>query len=102
MVFKDGYGMQLLIQDCFDQLEAKLPAALEVNTLVAFRGVVRQGELIALLPHSALIEAKFDPSLVVRPLASNSNLPDNCSLTRRVVMVRTQDSLEIPPIQHFW
>ncbi len=65
-------------------LEPKLQAALEVNTLVAFRGVVPQGELIALLPHSGLIEAKFDPSLVVRPLASNSNLPDNSSLTRRV------------------
>jgi hypothetical protein len=32
VVFKDGYGMQRLIQDCFDKLEAKLPAALEVNT----------------------------------------------------------------------
>ncbi|MFM2062664.1 MAG: hypothetical protein RLZZ507_2334 [Cyanobacteriota bacterium] len=102
VVFKDGYGMQRLIQDRFDKLGAKLQAALEVNTLDAFRGVVRQGELIALLPHSALIEAKFDPSLAIRPLDSNSNLPDNSSLTRRVVMVTTQDRLQIPPIQHFW
>ncbi|MEA5577035.1 LysR family transcriptional regulator [Anabaena sp. UHCC 0451] len=102
VVFKDGYGMQRLIQDRFDKLEAKLQAALEVNTLDAFRGVVRQGELIALLPHSALIEARFDPSLAVRSLASNINLPDNSSLTRRVVMVTTQDRLQIPPIQHFW
>jgi DNA-binding transcriptional LysR family regulator len=102
VVFKDGYGMQRLIQDRFDKLEAKLQAALEVNTLDAFRGVVRQGELIALLPHSALIEARFDPSLAVRPLANNANLADNSSLTRRVVMVTTQDRLQIPPIQHFW
>ncbi|MBD2693010.1 LysR family transcriptional regulator [Anabaena catenula] len=102
VVFKDGYGMQRLIQDRFEQMEAKLQAALEVNTLDAFRGVVRQGELIALLPHSALIEARYDPTLAVRPLANNSNLADNSSLTRRVVMVTTQDRLQIPPIQHFW
>jgi DNA-binding transcriptional LysR family regulator len=102
VVFKDGYGMQRLIQDRFEQMEAKLHAALEVNTLDAFRGVVRQGELIALLPHSALIEARYDPTLAVRPLANNSNLADNSSLTRRVVMVTTQDRLQIPPIQHFW
>jgi DNA-binding transcriptional LysR family regulator len=102
VVFKDGYGMQRLIQDRFDKLGIKLQAALEVNTLDAFRGVVRQGELIALLPHSALIEAKFDISLAVRPLAHNSNLSDNSSLTRRVVMVTTQDRLQIPPIQYFW
>jgi DNA-binding transcriptional LysR family regulator len=104
VVFKDGYGMQRLIQDKFERLEAKLQAVLEVNTLDAFRGVVRQGELIALLPHSALIEARCDPTLAVRPLASNShaNVADNSSLTRRVVMVTTQDRLQIPPIQHFW
>ncbi|MBW4616150.1 MAG: LysR family transcriptional regulator [Desmonostoc vinosum HA7617-LM4] len=104
VVFKDGYGMQRLIQDRFERLEARLQAALEVNTLDAFRGVVRQGELIALLPQSALVEARQDLTLAVRPLASNNNgaLPDNSSLTRRVVMVTTQDRLQIPPIQHFW
>jgi DNA-binding transcriptional LysR family regulator len=102
VVFKDGYGMQRLIQDRFDRLEATLHAALEVNTLDAFRGVVRQGELIALLPQSALIEARCDPSLAVRPLGCNINSADNSSLTRRVVMVTTQDRLQIPPIEHFW
>ncbi len=104
VVFKDGYGMQRLIQDRFERLEARLQAALEVNTLDAFRGVVRQGELIALLPHSALMEAQLDPTLAVRPLASNSNgtVPDTSSLTRRVVMVTTGDRLQIPPIKHFW
>ncbi|RCJ38810.1 transcriptional regulator [Nostoc minutum NIES-26] len=104
VVFKDGYGMQRLVQDKFERLEARLQAALEVNTLDAFRGVVRQGELIALLPHSALMEALQDPTLAVRPLASNSTgaVSDNTGLTRRVVMVTTQDRLQIPPINHFW
>jgi DNA-binding transcriptional LysR family regulator len=104
VVFKDGYGMQRLIQDRFERLDATLQAALEVNTLDAFRGVVRQGELIALLPHSALMEALLDPTLAVRPLACNSNVTvsDTSSLTRRVVMVTTGDRLQIPPINHFW
>ncbi|WP_414562866.1 MULTISPECIES: LysR family transcriptional regulator [unclassified Anabaena] len=96
VVFKDGYGMQRLVKDKFERLEAKLQAALEVNTLDAFRGVVRQGELVALLPHSALMEARNDSTLAVRPLA------DNSGFTRRVVMVTTQDRLLIPPIQNFW
>ncbi|AFY50107.1 transcriptional regulator [Nostoc sp. PCC 7524] len=102
VVFKDGYGMQRLIQEKFERLEATLQAALEVNTLDAFRGVVRQGELIALLPNSALVEARLDPTLAVRPLAGSSSVSDSSSLTRRVVMVTTQDRLQIPPIQHFW
>ncbi|MBD2603403.1 LysR family transcriptional regulator [Scytonema hofmannii FACHB-248] len=104
VVFKDGYGMQRLVQDRFERLEATLQAALEVNTLDAFRGVVRQGELIALLPHSALVEARLDPTLAVRQLAcnQNTNLSDSSSLTRRVVMVTTGDRLLIPPIQYFW
>jgi DNA-binding transcriptional LysR family regulator len=102
VVFKDGYGMQRLIQDKFERLEANLQAALEVNTLDAFRGVVRQGELIALLPTSALVEARLDPTLAVRSLAGSGSLSDNSSLSRRVVMVTTQDRLQIPPIKHFW
>ncbi|MGH1392627.1 MAG: LysR family transcriptional regulator [Trichormus sp.] len=102
VVFKDGYGMQRLIQEKFERLEATLQAALEVNTLDAFRGVVRQGELIALLPTSALVEARLDPTLAVRPLTNTGSLSDNSTLSRRVVMVTTQDRLQIPPIQHFW
>ncbi|HLP87095.1 MAG TPA: LysR family transcriptional regulator [Nostocaceae cyanobacterium] len=104
VVFKDGYGMQRLVQERFDRLAAKLNAVLEVNTLDAFRGVVRQGELIALLPQSALLEARCDPTLAVRPIASNNNFSpsENANLTRRVVMVTTQDRLQIPPIKHFW
>jgi DNA-binding transcriptional LysR family regulator len=103
VVFKDGYGMQRLVQDRFERMEATLLAALEVNTLDAFRGVVRQGELVALLPHSALVEARNDPTLAVRSLTNqNTIFADSSSLTRRVVMVTTADRLQIPPIRHFW
>jgi len=97
VVFKDGYGMQRMVQERFERLGATLQAVLEVNTLDAFRGVVRQGELVALLPQSALVEARLDSSLAVRPLANEGS-----SFTRRVVMVTTQDRLHIPPIQRFW
>ncbi len=104
VVFKDGYGMQRLVQERFERLGATLQAVLELNTLDAFRGVARQGELVALLPQSALVEARLDPTLAVRPIASVSNGSMNeCSrLTRQVVMVTTQDRLQIPPIGHFW
>src|SRR4028119_96550 len=113
VVFKDGYGMQRLVQERFSRLGAKLQAAMELNTLEAFRGVVRQGELIALLPQSALVEASIDPSLAIRAianlpqsLATPSNIVGNVStldtsLTRQVVLVTTNDRLQIPPIQHF-
>lgn len=111
VVFKDGYGMQRLVQEQFGRLGAKLNAALELNTLDAFRGVVRQGELIALLPHSALVETYSDPTLAVRqiapaiPLVAGSNLTDGTSdpyWTRQVVLVTTQDRMPFPPIEHFW
>jgi len=113
VVFKDGYGMQRLVQERFSQMRAKLNAVMELNTLEAFRGVVRQGELIALLPQSALVEARSDPTLEIRSLAtlpqsltSTNNIVGNVStsdssLTRQVVLVTTQDRIQIPPIQYF-
>jgi DNA-binding transcriptional LysR family regulator len=114
VVFKDGYGMQRLVQERFTRLGAKLNAVMELNTLEAFRGVVRQGELIALLPQSALVEARTDPTLEIRAIASLpqsvatpnnivGNVPTSDSkMTRQVVLVTTQDRLQIPPIQHFY
>ena len=80
-----------------------------MNTLDAFRGVVRQGEIIALLPKSALVEARLDPTLAVRSI---DPIPDIVTsplsngrfinpLTRQVVLVTTSDRLQIPPIAHF-
>lgn len=113
VVFKDGYGMQRLVQERFSRLGAKLNAVMELNSLEAFRGVVRQGEIIALLPQSALVEASTDPTLAIRAIANEFLSPDTASnivgnvsnldsnLTRQVVMVTTQDRLQVPPIQYF-
>lgn len=122
VVFKDGYGMQRLVQERFARQGTKLRAVMELNTLDAFRGVVRQGELIALLPESALVEARTDSTLAIRAIAFNtergslvglapsitavgnmvSEAPNSDGiLTRQVVLVTTQDRIQIPPIQHF-
>lgn len=110
VVFKDGYGMQRIVQEQFERRGATLRAVLELNTPDAFRGVVRQGELIALLPETALMEAYLDPTLAVRAIAPSpvtaaplvdGSLADP-PLTRQVVLVTTRDRLQIPPIQHFY
>ncbi len=106
VVFKDGYGMQRLVQEWFARQGTILKTVMELNTLDAFRGVVRQGDIIALLPRMALVEVETDPSLAVRSLAP---FPDGMTvngrsspqLTRQVVLVTTQDRLQIPPIAHF-
>jgi DNA-binding transcriptional LysR family regulator len=109
VVFKDGYGMQRLVQECFARQDAILKPTIELNTLDAFRGVVRQGDSIALLPKTALVEIDRDPTLAIRKIAElpelsnttgNNSILKN-SLTRQVVMVTTSDRLEIPPIAHF-
>ncbi|MBD0335167.1 MAG: LysR family transcriptional regulator [Cyanobacteria bacterium Co-bin13] len=95
VVFKDGYGMQRLVQEQFQKCEGTLQAALELNTLDAFRGVVRQGNFVALLPKAALTECRHDPTLAVR--ATEAPV-----LRRQVVLVTTHDRLSIPPIQRFY
>jgi DNA-binding transcriptional LysR family regulator len=111
VVFKDGYGMQRIVQEQFERRGLLLKAALELNTPDAFRGIVRQGKLVALLPESALVEAYGDSTLAVRPLASSPPHPVKGStsedwvdppLTRQVILVTTCDRLQIPPIQHFF
>jgi DNA-binding transcriptional LysR family regulator len=94
VVFKDGYGMQRLVQEQFQRQGVALNAVLELNTLDAFRGIVRQGQMVALLPRSAIIDGHSDPSLAVRPTEAPA-------LVRQVVLVTTQDRLQIPPIQRF-
>ncbi|MCC0178980.1 LysR family transcriptional regulator [Waterburya agarophytonicola K14] len=109
IVFKDGYGMQRLVQDWFKNQNVQIKTAMELNTLDAFRGVIRQGDMIALLPHKALIDSYNDPTLAIRPIAQ-SHLKTGISeqeelesvLTRQVVMVTTSDRLIVPPIAHFY
>jgi DNA-binding transcriptional LysR family regulator len=99
VVFKDGYGMQRLVQEQFTKQGSKLQAVLELNTLDAFRGVVRQGQLIAMLPKSALIDMSGDPLLAVRSIESLAET--TCGLSRQVILVTSRDRLQIPPIQYF-
>jgi DNA-binding transcriptional LysR family regulator len=99
VVFKDGYGMHRLVQDQFSKQGCKLQAVLELNTLDAFRGVVRQGKLIALLPKSALFDIHSDPTLTTRSIEPIPQTGVN--LSRQVVLVTTSDRLQLPPIQSF-
>lgn len=94
ILFKDGYGMQRLVQQQFQDRGETFNAALELNTLDAFRGVIRHGNFVALLPQSALADCRDDPTLAVRPT-------EPPVLTRSVVLVTTRDRLVIPPIQRF-
>ena len=93
-VFKDGYGLQRIVQEQFNRQGICLKAALELNSLEAFRGVVKQGSLVAILPETFLAELTHDLDLVVRSL----NEPN---LTREIVLVTTSDRIQIPPIQYF-
>jgi DNA-binding transcriptional LysR family regulator len=104
VVFKDGYGMQRLVQEQFKKLGLALKAAIELNTLDAFRGVIRQGDMVALLPRGALVESQMDPSLAVRDLAvlADESTAGTLALTREVVMVTTADRLLLPPVASFW
>jgi DNA-binding transcriptional LysR family regulator len=109
IVFKDGYGMQRLVQEWFENQNVKIKTAMELNTLDAFRGVIRQGEMVALLPHKALIDSYNDPTLAIRPISKphlttgvDRSSEIDSVLTRQVVMVTTRDRLMIPPIAHFY
>jgi DNA-binding transcriptional LysR family regulator len=97
IVFKHGYGMQRIIQEELNQQGITLNAALELNTPDAFRGVVRQGQMIALLPRSALWDARHDTGLAIRPLHTN-----NRTLSRQISVVTTHDRLQVPPIKYFY
>lgn len=100
-MFKDGYGMQRLVQAQFQAHGLELNAALELNTLDAFRGVMRQGNMVSLLPQGALFEAQSDQTLAIRDLADVSANSLMMPLSRDVVMVTTTDRLLIPPIANF-
>lgn len=98
VVFKDGYGMQRLIQEQFQRLELKPQIAIELNSLDAFRGVVRQGQSIALLPRSAMTGIEREMNLTTRTLEPSA---DEQMLHRQVVLVTTTDRMLLPPIAAF-
>jgi len=101
VVYKDGYGMQRIVQEQFMRRGLALKTAMELNTPDAFRGMVRQGEMITLLAESELVEASSDPTLTIRSIAANSSHADP-PLTRQIALITTSDRLQIPPIQHFF
>jgi DNA-binding transcriptional LysR family regulator len=98
VVFKDGYGMQRLIQEQFQRLGAKLQPVIELNSLDAFRGVVQQGQSIALLPRSAMTGIEREINLTSRPIEAGL---DQQLLLRQVVLVTTTDRMLLPPIAAF-
>jgi len=100
VVFKDGYGMQRLVHEQFTKHNLQYRVVLELNTLDAFRGVIRQGEFLAVLPESAVRLAYPDPDVISRPLQPSVHDGDK-PLTRQVVLVTTKDRLSIPPIESF-
>jgi DNA-binding transcriptional LysR family regulator len=102
VIFKDGYGMQRVVQEIFASNGFELDVGMELNTLDAFRGVIRQGNLIALLPELALQESKLDPTLAIIPFSIPSNYSVNNQLTREVVLITTKDRLEIPTVRDFF
>ena len=96
--------MQRLLQEWCSLHNLTINAVMELNTLDAFRGVVRQGEIIALLPATALVETNQDERLSVRslaPIVDESSHNSLQPLTREVVLVSTSDRITIPPIAHF-
>lgn len=102
VIFKDGYGMQRIVKDIFASNGFELDVAMELNTLDAFRGVIRQGNLIALLPELALQESKLDSTLAIIPINMPSNYSINSQLTREVVLITTKDRLQIPTVRDFF
>ncbi len=101
VVFKDGYGMQRLVQEQFKRQGLAFKAVLELNSLDAFRGVIRESNLVALLPQAAVLDAQSDPNLAIRDIAPAISSVPGLLLTRQVVLVTTQDRLLIPPVCHF-
>ena len=102
IIFKDGYGMQRIVQEVFAREGYEIDVAMELNTLDAFRGVIRQGKFIALLPQSALLESQADSTLTTIPIFMEYNNLKNYKLTREVVLITTKDRLQIPTVKEFF
>ncbi len=102
IIFKDGYGMQRMVQEVFTNHGYEMDVAMELNTLDAFRGVIRQGNFIALLPESALLESKSDSTLATVPIIMEYNDLTTYKLTREVILITTKDRLQIPTVKDFF
>ncbi|APB34073.1 LysR family transcriptional regulator [Gloeomargarita lithophora Alchichica-D10] len=96
VVFKDGYGMRRLVEKGFARYGLTVPVALELNTPEAFVGVIRQSQMVALLPERLIQEALREPQLITRPVV------DGEQWRRKVVAVTSKDRLDLPPIAYFY
>ncbi len=95
LIFKEGYGMQNLVREAFDRWGARLNAVLELNSIDAFHGAIAQSNSwLALLPQSATLNSETNSNLIVRNISPSAPI-------RKIVLVTTQDRLNLPPIQHF-
>ncbi|MCS6943745.1 MAG: LysR family transcriptional regulator [Geminocystis sp.] len=95
VVFKEGYGMRRLVAEEFGRRQLSWQPALELNTPEAFVAVIRESDMVSLLPRSALKETVNDPTLVIRELDASEAPPP-----RQVLAITTRDRLELPPIAH--
>ncbi|WP_448525136.1 LysR family transcriptional regulator [Parathermosynechococcus lividus] len=93
VVFKDGYGMRRLVAEEFARRNLPWQPALELNTPDAFIAVIRESDMLALLPRSALKDAVNDDTLVIRHLDPKVAPPD-----RQVLAITTRDRLNLPPM----
>ncbi|WP_218081095.1 LysR family transcriptional regulator [Anthocerotibacter panamensis] len=92
VVFRDGYAMRTALVQYFRQTGQPLQIAVELNTLEAFKEMVRQGVGVALLPLSAVqnLPADLVRVQVVEP-----------RLTRRVELIYRKENYQIPVVAAF-
>ncbi len=92
VVFRDGYAMRTALVQHFRQIGAPLEIAVELNTLDAFREMVRQGVGVGILPVAAVQAISADLSVVriVEP-----------QLTRLVELVCRKDNYQVPVVAAF-
>ncbi len=95
VVFKDGYGMRRLVEKGFARYGLSLAVALELNAPEAFVEVIRQTQMVALLPERLLKAALRAPGLTSRPVV------DGDQWRRKVVAVTSKDRLNLSPIAYF-
>ncbi|WP_287129182.1 LysR family transcriptional regulator [Candidatus Cyanaurora vandensis] len=92
VVFREGYAMRTALIQQFRQVGRPLDIAVELNTLEAFKEMVRQEVGIALLPLSAV--QNLPPDLVLIH-------PTGPKLTRRVELVCHKDNYQVPVVAAF-
>jgi len=92
VVFREGYAMRTALIQHFRQVGSPLTFAVELNTLEAFKEMVRQKVGIAVLPLSAV---QYLPSdLRALPFADTP-------LTRKVQLVCRKDHYQVPIVAAF-